>query len=128
MTNILLVVAFAAVAWFVFSYIQRHRRQLVPERGTSVGADLGALADLPRVRVASVMTVGPDRVRVVLAPEAGPELDMVVSLSEDEFGFEQLHEWQRSGSPVALVMPPSSRIVRLRSVDDLQPLTLRRAE
>jgi hypothetical protein len=29
---------------------------------------------------------------------------------------------------VAIVMPEGSRIVRLRSVDDLQPLTLRRID
>ena len=31
-------------------------------------------------------------------------------------------------NPLAIVMPPDSRIVRLRSIDDLQPLTLRRVD
>ena len=133
MTSVLLVIAVAVLARFIFSYIQRNRRQLVPQRGTSVGADLGAMSDLPRVRVESVVAVGPGLVRVMFTPEAGesfpsPDLDIVVSLGEDEFGFEQLHEWKRSGAALAVVFPPNSRLVRLRSVDDLQPLTLSRAE
>jgi hypothetical protein len=108
----------------------RRRQGLVAQRGTSIGADLGALADQARVRVRSVMKEGPDRVRVVLTPEADPEtdLDLVVLLREDEFGFELLHEWKRSERSIAIVMPPDSRIVRLRSIDDLQPLTLRRVD
>jgi hypothetical protein len=49
-------------------------------------------------------------------------------LNEDDFGFGLLREWQRAGTAVAIVMPPDSHIVRLRSVDDLQPLTLRRVD
>jgi hypothetical protein len=127
--NVVLVVVLLLIVWFVVSFVRR-RQGLVAQRGTSIGADLGALADQARVRVRSVMKEGPDRVRVVLTPEADPEtdLDLVVLLREDEFGFELLHEWKRSERSIAIVMPPDSRIVRLRSIDDLQPLTLRRVD
>src|SRR5258708_2457670 len=139
-------VALVVVVVFLVLYrgaIFRHRgRGIVARRGMSIGADVGALADKPRVRVRSVMIEGPDRVRVVLTPEPGgpeggapgvgpgvgpgtsPDLDLVVALNEDEFGFELLHEWKRSGTSIAMVIPPDSRLVRLRSIDDLQPLTL----
>jgi hypothetical protein len=132
---VVVVVVLLAIA-VVVSIIQRNRRSLVPQRGSSVGADLGALADQPRVRVESVTRVGPDRVRLVLTPEgterdgvAAPtssDLDLVVHLREDEVGFELINEWNRSGTLLAIVIPPGSRLVRLRSIDDLQPLTLRR--
>jgi hypothetical protein len=127
--NVVLVVVLLLIVWFVVSFVRR-RQGLVAQRGTSIGADLGALADQARVRVRSVMKEGPDRVRVVLTPEADPEtdLDLVVLLREDEFGFELLHEWKGSERSIAIVMPPDSRIVRLRSIDDLQPLTLRRVD
>ena len=80
--------------------------------------------------------VGPDRVRLVLTPETdrghelspSSDLDFVVLLSDEEFGLDLLQEWKRSESSIAIVIPPDSRIVRLRSVDDLQPLTLRRVD
>ena len=67
-------------------------------------------------------------VRLALTPEAGPDIDLVVSLSEGDFGYQLLRDWQRTRATVAMVMPPESHIVRLRSVDDLQPLTLRRVD
>lgn len=104
----------------------------------SIGADLRAMADQPRVRVRAVTKEGPDHVHLVLAPERpdddrsglvpATDLDLIVALREGDFGFELLHEWHRSGSSLAIVVPPGSRIVRLRSIDDLQPLTLRRAD
>jgi len=121
----------AAVFW-----VNRHRRGLVPQRGTSVGADLGALSDKPRVRVRTVTPVGADRVHLVLAADPDDvdrsvitdpaDLDLVVFLHEGEVGLELLHEWTRSQTLLAMVIPPGSRLVRLRSIDDLQPLTLRR--
>lgn len=128
MTNVALLLAVLVASWLVFQYVQRNRRRLVPERGTSVGADLGALSDLPRVRVQSVTIHGPDQVRVVLTPESGTDLDFLVSMTEDDFGFGLLNEWQQSGRPVAIVCPAGTRLVRLRSIDDLQPLTLRRVD
>jgi len=127
--NVILILVAVLVTWYIVSFVRRRRHGLVAERGLSVGADLGMLADAPRVRVAAVTQAGPDMVRVALAPESGDEdLDLVVSLSEDDFGFGLLRDWQRSQAALAIVMPPDSRIVRLRSVDDLQPLTLRRVD
>ena len=138
MANVVLVLGVILVSWYGVSLVRRRRRGLVAERGMSIGADLGALADQPRVRVLAVTTAGADRVHLVLAAETGPsdnpqltpspELDLIVFLREEEFGFQLLHEWQRSGSPLAIVVPPDSRIVRLRSITDLQPLTLRRVD
>jgi len=123
------VVVVVVVVWAAVSVVRRRRHGLVAERGISIGADLGMLGDAPRVRVAAVTTAGPERVRLVLAREAGgDDLDLLVSLTEADFGFDLLHDWQRSQAPLAIVLPPDSRIVRLRSVDDLQPLTLRRVD
>jgi hypothetical protein len=118
------MVLFGGALWWV----QQHRRSFVPQRGTSVGADLGAMADKPRVQVRTVTPVGSDRVHLVLAPEDGAlaDLDLVVFLHEGESGLELLLEWERSQALLAIVIPPGSRLVRLRSIDDLQPLTLRR--
>jgi len=134
--NVALVLIGLLVVWLVVGVL-RKRSGIVARRGLSIGADLAAMADQPRVRVQAVRIEGPDRVRLVLTPEAGPDdgqglatssdLDLVVSLHQDDFGFELLRKWKRSESSLAIVMPPNSRIVRLRSIDDLQPLTLRRA-
>ena len=55
-----------------------------------------------------------------------PDLDLVVVLRDEDFGLELLDQWQQSQAVLAIVMPPGSRLVRLRSIDDLQPVTLRR--
>jgi hypothetical protein len=137
MANVALVLVLLILIGLAVSVVNRRRRSLVPQRGTSIGADLGALSDKPRVRVREVATTGPDRVLVVLTPETGPgdsagltpsDLDFVVTLREGESGFELLQEWKRSATSLAIVIPPDSRLVRLRSIDDLQPLTLRRAD
>ena len=126
-----LVLFGAAVVW-----VNRHRRSFVPQRGTSVGADVGALSDKPRVRVRAVTPVGADRFHLVLdadpddvegAARTDPaDLDLVIFLHEGEVGLEILQEWMRSQVLLGMVIPPHSRLVRLRSIDDLQPLTLRR--
>jgi hypothetical protein len=138
--NIVLVLVVLVAIGFVVTMVRRRRHGLVAERGTSIGADLGALSDQPRVRVRSVIQVAADRVRVVLTPDTGPDdrpddrpgasedLDFTVMLEDDDFGFEMLHKWKRSQDVLAVVLPPDTRIVRLRSVEDLQPLTLRRAD
>ena len=136
MANVLLVLLVVLAAWYLVSTVRRHRRGIVAERGISVGADLASLADKPRMRVRSVSKVDPDRVRLVLIPETdrddglstSSDLELLVLLGEDDFGFDLLQEWRRSETSVAIVIPPDSRIVRLRSIDDLQPLTLRRAD
>jgi hypothetical protein len=136
--NIALLIVVVVLAFYVVSVVRRRQHGLVARRGMSIGADLGALSDQPRVRIRAVTRTGPDRVHVVLSPEPGPvdgakprppsDLDLDVSLREDEFGFELLHEWKRSERSIAIVIPPGSHIVRLRSIDDLQPLTLRRVD
>jgi hypothetical protein len=136
--NVAVLLVVALIGWYLVSIVRRHRRGLVAERGVSIGADLGTLGDTPRVRVSAVLKEGSDRVRLILAGETGPDsepgpaappdLDLLVFLREEEFGYGVLHEWKRSGSPVAIVQPPGSHIVRLRSVDSLQHLTLRRVD
>jgi len=136
--SFIVVLAVIVVAWFAVSYVRRHQRSLVPERGTGVGADLGALSGRARVRVEHVSVVGLDRVRVVLTAvtdspmgcqqlTAG-DLDFVASLGTETVGWELLREWQQSACPLAIVIPPGSHLVRLRSIEDLQPLTLRRID
>jgi hypothetical protein len=133
-----LVVLVLFLACYLGLIFRRRGRGIVARRGMSVGADLGTLADKPRVRVRSLTKAGPDRFNLVLTPEPGPtespglttssDLHLVVLLGEEDFGFELLHEWKHSETPIAIVMPPGSRLVRLRSVNDLQPLTLRRVD
>jgi hypothetical protein len=136
--SVAVVVVVLVVAGSIIVMVNRHRRGIVAERGLSIGADLAGLAETPRVRVRAVTTEGSDRVRLVLSPEAtaisaagtppSPDLNFMVRLGEEDFGFGLLHEWQRSGTPIALVLPPASRLVRLRAVDDLQHLTLSRID
>jgi hypothetical protein len=66
-------------------------------------------------------------------PDEGPDgrpdgLAFVVALGEDDFGFGLLHDWKASASLIAMVLPPGSKLIRLRSVDSLQHLSLRRVE
>ena len=128
------VVVLVLLVVFLFGYFaaifRRRGRGIVAKRGMSIGADKAALADAAQVRVTTVTADGPDRVRVVLTAAGAPPatLDVVVALSEDEFGWEQLRAWRRTEALLGMVTPPGSRIIRLRSVDDLQPLTLRRVD
>lgn len=133
MLSVVILVLLVLAVYAVVTGIRRSRT-IVARRGLSIGADLGTLADRPRVVVREVTAAGPGRVRLVLAPEGGSrdgdapaELDLVVSLQEDEFGFQLLQEWRDAGSVVAVVFP-GTRLVRLRSVDSLQPLTLSRVD
>ena len=136
MTYLVPLAVAALFAYGVVRIVRRHRRGIVAERGMSIGADLKALADQPRVRVRALTKAGPDRFVLVLQPEteagsgsdtaAPPDVELLVSLREEAFGFDLLHEWKRAQCILAIVMPPDSRIVRLRSIDDLQPLTLSR--
>ena len=130
MANVAVVVVIVVLVVYVAATIRGRRRGVVAQRGTGIGADLGGLADAPRVRVSDVRMVGPDRAEVVLAPDdpsGGPnEFRFVVWLRRDEFGYELLTQWQADADPVAMVLPPGSHLVRLRSVASLQHLTLRR--
>ena len=134
MAYVALVVLVVFLVLF-YAAIVRGRGRIVARHGMSIGADLNTLAGKPRVRVQSVFREGPGRVRLVLTPEPPPDgdvqsepLDLVVALEEGDFGLDVLREWNKSGAVIAAVIPPDSHIVRLRSLDDLQPLTLRRAD
>jgi hypothetical protein len=128
------LVAIVVVCGIVYR-LKFHGDGIVARRGLSIGADLGTLADKARVRVRAVTQEGPEHVRLVLTPERGPvedpdlvtssDMDLVVLLSEADFGCGLLQQWQESATVLAIVMPQGSRIVRLRAMDDLQPLTLR---
>jgi hypothetical protein len=133
--NVVVVAVIVIVVYAIVVLLRRHGHGIIARRGLSIGADLGALSDAPRVRIRSLARVGPDRVRLVLAPEdaqvvrdgaGAPDLDLVVWLHEEDFGFGLLQEWQQGDRLLAIVLPPGGRLVRLRSVDDLQHLTLRR--
>ena len=138
MANVVVLLVVVLLAGAAMSFVLRRRHSFVPRRGTSVGADLGALSDQPRVQVQAVTVTGPGRVRLVLAPEAAadsrPEitatadLDFIVSLDEAGRELELLQGWQRSSTALAMVVPPGSRLLRLRSIDELQPLTLHRLD
>jgi hypothetical protein len=133
--NVTVVVVVLLVVCSFIYLLRRHGDGIIARRGMSVGADLGTLADAPRVRIRAVTKEGPDRIRLVLAPETDPgdstgvvtksDLNFVVGLEEEEFGFGVLHQWHQAASVLALVIPPGSRLVRLRSLGDLQHLTLR---
>ncbi len=132
MGSVVLVIVLAVVVAYIVSIIRRRRRGVVAERGFGVGADLGGLADAPRVWVRDVRLTGPDRAEVVFAPEdgseAGGDLRVLVWLRRDEFGYGLLTEWQRDSEPVAIVLPPGGHLIRLRSTASLQHLTLRRLD
>jgi hypothetical protein len=138
MGSVVLVLVVLVLAWFAVSFVRSRRGTLVAKRGLSIGADLGSLSDQPRVRVEDVSVIGSDRVHLVLTPEPGPprdtrtiepsDLDVVVSLQHGDAGLDLLQEWRRSAQSLAMVVPPGSHLLRLRSVDDLQPLTLRRVD
>lgn len=138
MGSVLVVVVALLVVCGIIYRLRTHGEGIIARRGMSIGADLGTLRDTPRMLVHAVTRVGSGRVRVILTPEtsandgtgrpASSDLDVVVSLGEEEFGYELLYEWQRSETPVAVVTPPGGRLVRLRSTSDLQHLTLRRAD
>jgi len=125
--NVVVVLLAVLLAAYVVARVRRSHG-IVAKRGLSVGADLGMLGDAAQVHVVSAAKAGDDRVHVILRPETGPDLDLLVTLTDEEFGFDLLLQWQQSQSPLAIVMPPDSHIVRLRSVADLQPLTLRRVD
>ncbi len=132
MGSVVVVVILIVLIGYIVAMIRSRRRGVVAERGIGVGADLGGLADAPRVRVRDVRLAGPDRAEVVLAPEdggeAGDDQRFVVWLRRDEFGYGLLTDWQRDREPIAIVLPPGGRLIRLRSTVSLQHLTLRRID
>ncbi len=133
---LLLLLFIALGVWIIVSAILRHRSQIVSVRGMSTGADIGRLHDLPRVQVRDLTMTGPESARLTVAStgglddvvSGGTESSYLVSLSETDPGFGLLHEWIDHQSVLGIVLPPDTRLLRLRSLEDLQPLTLRRLD
>jgi hypothetical protein len=122
--------------------IWRRRAQLVSVRGMGVRADLIRLHEVPRVRVRELTMTGPDAAHLALiaAPDEGDGngeepappteegaigLDFSIEMNESEPGWGLLQEWMERQCVLGCVLPPDSRIIRLRCLEDLQPLTLR---
>lgn len=136
--------------WFVGACviaitIWRKRAQLVSQRGMGVRADLARLHDVPRVRVSELTITGPDVARLALVAAQGGDgdateesadaradpasfvgLEFSIAMNESDPGFPLLHDWIDRQCVLGVVMPPDSRLIRLRCLEDLQPLTLRR--
>jgi hypothetical protein len=147
--DIVALVVIVVLVVLVVATVRGRRRTIVAKRGIGVGADLGGLADAPKYLVRDVRVVAPDRSEVVFVPEDGSDVDgsdvdgsdeggsddgglgvlrFVVWLGRDDFGYDLLTGWRDATARVAMVLPPGSHLVRLRSVDTLQHLTLRRLE
>jgi hypothetical protein len=114
--------------------ILRRRASLVSRRGFGVGADLQRLNEVPRVRVCEVSITGPDVARLGLVPARTEDQtdvvtgDITVALCASDPEYALLCEWLEKGSDLGVVMPDGGRLIRLRNLDDLQPLTLRRID
>jgi len=101
-------------------------------------ADVERLYELPRVCVSGLTMTEQDVARLELSPkktndgiEHSPGMvarDYLIALNESDAGFELLRGWLEHQNVLGVVLPPESRIVRLRCLDDLQPLTLRRLD
>lgn len=135
------VVAAAVIAITIW----RRRAQLVSVRGMGVRADLTRLHEVPRVRVTELTMTGPNAAHLALVTatasgeddteseemtyEEGPiGLEFSIEMNESEPGWGLLREWMQHQSVLGCVVPPDSRLIRLRCLEDLQPLTLRRLE
>ncbi len=123
------------MSYLIINAIWRRRRSLVGVRGFGTSADIGRLHDVPRVRFGELTVVGPERARLVLVPAsdagvkaADAEAEYLVAVAADEPAFDILRDWQANQRVLGAVAPNDSRILRLRSLDDLQPLTLRRLD
>jgi hypothetical protein len=138
------------LVWFVGACviaitIWRRRAHLIPSRGMGVRADLERLRDVPRVRVSELTITGPDVARLGLIAAPGGDrdgtntptdtnpgsgevvgLEFSIAMNESDPGFPLLHEWIDRQCVLGVVMPADSRLIRLRCLEDLQPLTLRR--
>ena len=136
-TAIVLLFIICVVSAFVLVRLWRQRRSIVGQRGFGPGADIGRLHDVPRVRVESLTVEGEDRTRVLLLPAGDEDQELaseprigtnaLLALDERDPEFRILQGWQQHGSVLGMV-EPSARLIRLRSLDDLQPVTLRRLD
>jgi hypothetical protein len=133
-TTVLLLLAIVVGSALIIRRIRARRASMVSVRGFGPRADVERLRDLPRVRVDGIAPAGPDRVRLQLTPAgedepAGQEdLEYWVALNADDREYAILEDWLARREVLGIVAPADTRILRLRSVDDLQPITLRRLE
>jgi len=146
-TTALFLIVLVLANIVVIRAVLRRRSRLVGQRGLGTGADVGRLRnDVPRVRIQSLVVVGPSRARLRFdpvsdsplgdatvgdAPEEGPaaagsEVEYLIEIDERASGFRILHDWLEHRSVLGIVMPSGTPLIRLRGIDDLQPLTLRR--
>jgi hypothetical protein len=120
--------------YLVARAILRRRATLVSRRGFGVGADLQRLNEVPRVRVCEVSITGPDVTRLGLVPARTEDQsnvvtgDISVALNSSDPEYALLREWLERGSDLGVVMPDGGELIRLRNLEDLQPLTLRRVD
>ena len=134
----LLLLVIAGLTWLLWSAILRHRSQVVSVRGMSTTADVGRLHDMPRVQAHDLTMMGADSAYLTVVslenPEganpdaAGTESEFLIAINQGDPGWGILQDWIAHGTVLGIVVPPESRLLRLRSVDDLQPLTLRRLD
>lgn len=122
--------------------IWERRAQLVSTRGIGLGADIELLRNVPRVRVSELTLTAPDTalLAIVAAHERTADdaqynpgdgdvgLEFSIAINESDPGFPLLREWKERQCVLGMVMPPDSRLIRLRCLEDLQPLTLRRTD
>jgi hypothetical protein len=136
---VLFVIVLVLLNYYAVRAVWRRRSRIVPLRGFGTAADLGRLRqDVPRVRVRDISVVGPDETRLTVGPVRDPqdpdlglddaETEYRIAMDERDPGFEILHDWLSDQTVLGIVLPPESRLIRLRSVDGLQPLTLRRLD
>jgi hypothetical protein len=90
------------------------------------------------VRVSNVMMTGPDVAllglvstsptgRETIADDATERVYLIWT-SEQDSGFALLREWLDRQNVLGIVVLLASKIIRLRCLEDLQPLTLRRSD
>jgi hypothetical protein len=135
---VLLLLVIGGLTWLLWGAVLRHRAQVISVRGMSTTADVGRLHDMPRVQARDLTMMGPDSAYLTVMTTANPEganpdpvgteAEFLIAINEGDPGFAQLHEWIERQSILGIVVPPASRLLRLRCVDDLQPLTLRRLD
>jgi hypothetical protein len=129
-----LLLAWLVAVCLISLTIWRRRATLVSKRGTGVRADVERLREVPRARLSDVSIVGRDVTRLVLVATRsedraeGVDGDFSVALNASDPEYETLREWLDRGSDLGVVLPPGGRLIRLRNLEDLQPLTLRRVD
>jgi hypothetical protein len=135
----LFVILLLVANYYAVRTVWRHRDRITPLRGFGTAADIGRLRyDVPRVQVQELTVVGPDETRLAVRPVADPDdvgsgsdeagLEFRVAMNERDPGYQILQDWLTDETVLGIVLPAESRLIRLRSIEGLQPLTLRRLD